>query len=75
MDTVPPVNTETLEGRGFTFKAFNAHDMLNAVERAVDFYQDKGKMDKFRAKLIRYDSSWKIPAELYNGIYKELCGI
>ena len=75
VDTVPPVNTETLEGRGFTFKVFNAHDMLGAVERAVDFYKDKDKMDKFRAKLIRYDSSWKIPAQLYNGVYKELCGI
>lgn len=74
VDTVPPVNTETLEGRGFTFKAFNAHDMLNAVERASNFYRDKAKMDKFRAKLIRYDSSWKIPAQLYNGIYKELTG-
>ena len=75
VDTVPPVNTTTLDGRGFTFKAFNAHDMLNAVERAVGFYGDKDKMNKFRAKLIRYDSSWKIPAELYNGIYKELCGM
>ena len=75
VDTVPPVNTETLEGNGFTFKTFNAHDMLGAVERAVQFYYDGGKLDKFRAKIMRYDSSWKTPAELYNGVYKELCGI
>ena len=31
-DTVPALNIETLEGKGFTFKLFNAHDMLNAVD-------------------------------------------
>lgn len=74
VDTVPPINTETLEGRGFTFKAFNAHDMLDAVRRAADFYRDRERLDKFRANIMRYDSSWKVPAELYNGIYKELTG-
>ena len=74
VDTVPPINTETLEGRGFTFKAFNAHDMLDAVRRAADFYRDRERLDKFRTNIMRYDSSWKVPAELYNGIYKELTG-
>lgn len=74
-DTVPAVNTETLEGRGFTFKTFNAFDMLGAVQRAVEFYYDKDKLNKFKAKIMHYDSSWKTPAVLYNGIYKELLQI
>lgn len=72
VDTVPCINTETLEGRGFTFKVFNAHDMLGAIRRAVDFYNDKAKLTAFRANIMKYDSSWKIPAEKYMGIYREL---
>ena len=72
VDTVPPINTETLDGRGFTFKVFNAHDMLGAIERATAFYGDKTKLSAFRTRIMKYDSSWKIPADTYMGIYNEL---
>ena len=72
VDTVPALNTETLEGRGFTFKVFNAHDMLSAIRRAVDFYYDKDKLNRFRTQIMKYDSSWKIPADKYMDIYSEL---
>lgn len=74
VDTVPPVNTETLKGRGFTFKLFNAHDMLGAVERAIEFYADGDKMNKLKASVIKYDSSWKEPAQKYYHLYKEIAG-
>ena len=70
VDTVPPLNPETLDGMGITFKAFNAHDMLDAVLRGADFYKDKKALEKFRAKIMKYDSSWKIPAQKYMEIYK-----
>ena len=69
VDTVPPLNPETLEGMGITFKAFNAHDMLDAVLRGADFFQSKDKLNTFRSKIMNYDSSWKIPAEKYMEIY------
>lgn len=69
VDTVPPLNPETLEGMGITFKVFNAHDMLDAVRRAKDFYKNKEALDKLRAKLIRHDSGWKISAQKYMDIY------
>lgn len=72
VDTVPALNIETLEGRGFTFKAYNAHDMQNAVERAIDFYKDKEKLNKHRAAIMRLDTSWKIPAEKYMALYNEI---
>ena len=74
VDTVPSLNPETLEGRGFTFKVFNAHDMLDAMKRSIEFYYDKDKLNTFRTKLMKYDSSWKIPAEKYMNIYTELVG-
>ena len=35
-DTVPAFDPTTGKGLGFTFKTYNAHDMLGAVQRAVD---------------------------------------
>ena len=75
VDTVPPINIQSLEGKGFTFKVYNAHDMLGAIKRAVEFYEDKDSLKKIRANIMRYDSSWRTSAELYNGLYMELCGI
>ena len=71
-DTVPALNTETLEGKGFTFKLFNAHDMLNAVERASNFWHDEKKRTKHIKALIKYNSSWEQPVEEYKAVYASL---
>ena len=70
-DTVPALNVETLEGRGFTFKTFNAHDMLDAIDRAVAFTKDEKRLAKHRRALIRYNSSWKASAEEYLAVYTD----
>ena len=71
-DTVSPLNTETLQGRGFTFKVFNAHDMLNAIERAVTFYYDGEKLNQVRSKIMKTDLSWAEPAKKYIMLYNEI---
>lgn len=71
-DTVPALNTETLEGRGFTFKLFNAHDMLGAVGRAAAFWRDEEKRMTHIKALMRYDSSWEGPVKDYEAIYQSL---
>lgn len=71
-DTVPALNTETLEGKGFTFKGYNAHDMLGAVDRCIEFYGDKAKWNKHIKNLIRYNSSWKASVQEYLRIYNEI---
>lgn len=71
-DTVPALNPETMEGRGFTFKTFNAYDMLDAVDRASAFFHDGAKLAKHRRALIRYNSSWKVSAAEYLDLYREI---
>ena len=39
-DTVQSWNETTNEGNGFSFKNFNAHDMLYTIRRALHFYHD-----------------------------------
>ena len=74
VDTVPPLNVETLEGRGLTFKGYNAHDMLGAVDRCIDFYRNREKWEAHVKNLIKYDSGWKNSAYKYMSIYNELKG-
>ncbi len=71
-DTVPPVNVETLEGKGFTFKGYNAHDMLGAIDRSIDFFHQKEKWNTHIKNLIRYDSSWKESVKEYLRVYNEI---
>ncbi len=73
VDTVFPYNPENGDGRGFTFKVFNAHDMLGAVERAAEFFKNKPALDALRKKIMKLDTSWKESAKeymhMYEGIY------
>ncbi|MBQ5317241.1 MAG: glycogen synthase [Oscillospiraceae bacterium] len=61
-------------GNGFTFKTYNAHDMLGAVSRAKDYYDRKDDWKKLVSHTMRCDHSWDSSAKLYIGLYKELCG-
>lgn len=71
-DTVPALNQDTMEGLGFTFKLFNAHDMLNAVDRAADFWHNIKKRNELVKKLMKHDSGWAEPVKEYAEIYKSL---
>lgn len=72
VDTVPSLNTETLEGKGFTFKGYNAHDMLGAVDRCISFYYDREKWNQHIKNLIKYNSSWKKSVMEYMDVYCNL---
>lgn len=61
-------------GNGFTFKTYNAHDMLDACRRAKDYYWSREAWDKLVTHAMKCDFSWATSAELYMGLYRELCG-
>lgn len=71
-DTVPPYNPETKEGKGVTFQSFNAYDMLDAIHRAVELYNDKNSWRTMRKNAMSGDYSWAEPAKKYIEIYKEI---
>ena len=74
-DTVPAYNVETGEGNGFTFKSYNAHDMLDAVRRGESlFYNDKEHWTALQKSVMAYDSSWKRSVQEYWDIYHSLTG-
>ena len=73
-DTVPAYNIETGEGNGFTFKSYNAHDMLDAVRRAAGLFQDKEHWTALQKNVMAYDSSWKRSVQEYWDIYRSMVG-
>lgn len=71
-DTVPAFNPETGEGKGFTFKTYNAYDMLDAIWRAYACYFEKDNWNKIIKNAMSTDSSWDISAQKYVEIFKNL---
>ena len=71
-DTIKPFNPETGEGNGITFVTYNAHDMLDAMNRAVALYDDKPVWKKLIKNAMNADFTWDASAAKYIELYKEL---
>ena len=61
------------DGNGFTFRTYNAHDMLNACERAKVCYDDAEAWNALVKRAMTSDFSWNTSADAYIKLYKELC--
>lgn len=59
-------------GNGFTFKSYNANDMLDAVKRAKLVYDDKTEWNKLVKRAMACDYSWASSADLYISAYEDL---
>lgn len=71
-DTVIPYNEYTEEGNGFSFKNYNAHEMLNAVRYAGEIYKNKNKWKKLMINGMKTDNSWENSAKNYLDLYTSL---
>ncbi len=60
------------EGNGFVFSSYNAHDMLHAIRRAVEGYQDKKGWAILVKRAMDSDNSWGKSANDYIKMYKEV---
>ncbi len=62
------------DGNGFTFKTYNAHDMLDACARAKASYDDQKGWKALVKRAMKCDYSWGASADVYIKLYQELCG-
>lgn len=58
------------KGNGFTFKSYNAHDMLDAIRRALTLYYN-GDWNELVLRALNCDFSWGRSANAYIKLYKE----
>ena len=72
-DTVKAYNMYTKEGNGFTFKNYNAHEMLFTLQKAVGLYYDnKDDFNKLIKSAMNEDFSWNKSGEEYIRLYQSI---
>ena len=70
-DTV--VDCGDKSGYGFTFETYNAHDMKDAVIRAINlYYNDSKRWQEAVKTALSKDFSWKKSSLSYRKLYKEM---
>ena len=62
------------KGNGFTFKSYNAHDMLDAIRRSLGAYSDKKYWASLVERALECDNSWGHSAREYMRLYRETIG-
>ena len=71
-DTVEPYNRYTGEGNGFSFKNFNAHELLFSIKEALYYYSDKKVWNDLIKAAMNSKNDWEKSADEYIKLYKNL---
>lgn len=72
-DSIKPYNKFTLEGNGFSFGNYSAHELYNTVKTAVELYRfDEKEWLRLTRAAMLCDFSWQKSAELYLNLYAEM---
>ena len=72
-DTVDAYNEYENTGTGFSFKEYNAHDMMNTIKYANDVYTNhRGQWNELVMRAMTTDYSWNASARRYENIYDRL---
>lgn len=69
-DSIHDMGTENGNGNGFTFKTYNAHDMLGAIQRAEGLYGNKPLWKDAMTAAMSCDFSWDKSAGEYVRMYQ-----
>lgn len=71
-DTIEPYNEYENKGNGFSFKNYNAHEMLDTIDYAIRTYHDKAKWKELAIRGMKSNNSWDQTALKYKKIYKSI---
>lgn len=74
-DTVAAYNEYDSTGTGFSFKNYNAHEMLSVIRYAERIYYDRRReWNKMIDRDMAEDFSWQVSAQKYQEMYDWLIG-
>jgi len=71
-DTIQDYDPETGRGNGFVFRDYNAEALVEAIQRALNVYQDRTTWTKLVKNAMRQDFSWSVSAKKYVALYKKI---
>jgi starch synthase len=70
-DTIEEWNAELGTGTGFKFSGHEAKDLLAAIDRALEAFQDKEAWQRLMRNGMARNYSWQQPAREYAAVYEE----
>lgn len=71
-DTIKPYNKYTGDGNGFSFRNYNAHEMLNILKMAVELYHRSDDWNNIFHNAVNSNFSWKNSSKEYVKLYNRL---
>ncbi|MBC2856455.1 glycogen synthase GlgA [Cetobacterium sp. 2A] len=71
-DTVKPYNQYENDGTGFSFKNYNAHEMLNTLIYSLSIYKDSKKWKELQKRAMLENNSWENISLKYIDLYEEV---
>ncbi len=73
-DTIADLDADRENGNGFKFYDYKYEELLNTVERALNFYNTEKEIDKYIKRIMKQDFSWTVSARKYLSLYEKLLG-
>jgi starch synthase len=70
-DTIEEWDPEKETGTGFKFTGYDPKDLLAAIDRAIEAFQDKESWTRLMTNGMAQDYSWEGPAREYAEMYEE----
>ncbi len=59
-------------GNGFTFKDYNAHDMLYVINQACRLFYNKDAWEDLKYRIMNVDFSWQYQSTKYEELYNRM---
>ncbi|WP_252217895.1 glycogen synthase GlgA [Clostridium chauvoei] len=73
-DTIQPYNKYNGVGNGFGFINYNANELMEITEYALEAYHNKNAWNSLISQAMRSDNSWEKSANKYRTLYGEIIG-
>lgn len=74
-DTVSPYNKYTVQGNGFSFRNYNANEMLKILKMAIELYHNGDTWNNIFHNAVNSDFSWRSSSREYIKLYNKLLAI
>jgi starch synthase len=71
-DTVTDINADPNTGNGFSFTAYEAPALLDALQRALQHYTARDCWPTLVTRAMAYDSRWSASARAYSDLYRRV---